>query len=107
MSAATLEIPIGARGPAASLARCLQCGIALEGEPRCERCGREYPEVDGILEAIGPLTGTNRISARFYDSPLWTKFRFWERVFLVCQGPGEARARKKVLRHLPECRQAR
>jgi SAM-dependent methyltransferase len=106
-SAATLDTQFNAPGPAASLARCITCGSALEGAPRCDRCDRLYPEVDGILEAIGPLTGTNRISATFYDSPLWTKFRFWERVFLVCQGPGEGRARKKVLRHLPDCRQAR
>ena len=39
------------------LARCLDCGSGLAGRDACPGCGRAYPEVDGILEAIGPLTG--------------------------------------------------
>jgi SAM-dependent methyltransferase len=63
-------------------------------------CGRPYPEVDGIIHAIGPLRGTNRIAARFYDGPCWPRFKPWEQLFLWFQGPGPARARQQVLRHL-------
>ena len=102
MTAASLEPVTDARGSAAALARCVRCGRRLDGADSCPGCLHEYPERDGILHALaGPLTGTNRVSAAFYDSPHWARFRFWERVFLVCQGPGEARARQKVLRHLP------
>jgi SAM-dependent methyltransferase len=107
MTAASLDTLPEAPRPAASLARCLGCAVALEASLRCARCGREYPEVDGILHAIGPLTGTNKIAAAFFDSPNWTRFKFWERVFLVIHGPGQARARWKVLRHLPEFSHAR
>ena len=108
MAAASLDPRTDARGLVAALARCLRCGRRLEGSETCPGCMHAYPERDGILEALaGPLTGTNKISAAFYDSPHWARFRFWERVFLVCQGPGEARARRKVLRHLPDLAQAR
>jgi ubiquinone/menaquinone biosynthesis C-methylase UbiE len=43
----------------------------------------------------------NRIAADFYNGPLWPKFRFWERLFWVCNG-GERRARNVILRHLPD-----
>jgi SAM-dependent methyltransferase len=56
---------------------------------------------DGILEAIGPLTGRNRIAADFYDGPGWLKFRRWEQGFLVLQG-GIRRARMQILRHVLE-----
>ena len=84
------------------LARCLTCRRGLLGRDSCATCGRSYPEVDRILEAIGPLTGTNRIAAAFYDGPNWRRFRPWERLFLWFQGPGPDRARRQVLRHLPE-----
>jgi ubiquinone/menaquinone biosynthesis C-methylase UbiE len=42
----------------------------------------------------------NRVAQDFYDSPLWPKFRFWERVTWLCNG-GERRARDQVLKHLP------
>jgi SAM-dependent methyltransferase len=56
---------------------------------------------DGILDAICPLTGRNRITAAFYDGPGWRRFRLWERLFLTIQG-GQARARRQILRHLPD-----
>ena len=86
----------------AMLARCLTCRRGLLGRDSCATCGRSYPEVDRILEAIGPLTGTNRIAAAFYDGPSWRRFRPWERLFLWFQGPGPDRARRQILRHLPE-----
>lgn len=88
--------------PAARLARCIACAAPLRGSEACPHCGRPYPEKDGILHAIGPLRGTNRIAAAFYDGPTWDRFRLWERLFLWFQGPGPDRARRQVLRHLPE-----
>jgi SAM-dependent methyltransferase len=91
-----------------SLWRCIDCGSGLEaasdGEG-CPACGRSYPWVGGIVHAMRPLSGTNRIAARFYDGPHWLRFRPWEELFLWFQGPGPARARRQVLRHLdgPEC----
>src|SRR5207237_8503455 len=93
--------------PAMALGRGLACGGGLEGRDACPGCGREYPEVEGIVHAIGPLSGTNRIAARFYDGPCWPRFRPWEQLFLWFQGPGPARARRQVLRHLPRVEQAR
>jgi SAM-dependent methyltransferase len=94
------------RETAAALAVCLDCASALEGRDACPGCGRRYPEEHGILSAIGPLTGRNRIAAAFYDGPHWRRFRPWERFFLVCQG-GQRAARRKILRHLPRTAQAR
>jgi SAM-dependent methyltransferase len=65
-----------------------------------------YPEHEGILEAIGPLTGRNRIAAAFYDGPGWHRFRPWERFFLAFQG-GKVGARRAILRHLPDLAFAR
>jgi len=91
----------------ARLARCLDCGAALDGRPECPSCRRPYPVSGGILEAIGPLVGTNRTAAAFYDSPDWSRFRFWEDVFLWFQGPGVSAARRQVLRYLPDVPAAR
>jgi SAM-dependent methyltransferase len=96
-----------APSPALCLARCLVCGAPLEGRARCPECREAYTEIDGILQAIGPLTGTNHVAAKFYDSPAWAKFRFWEQVFLWFQGPGVRAARRQVLRYLPERESAR
>jgi SAM-dependent methyltransferase len=85
---------------ALEIARCLDCGARLEGRAACARCGRVHAESGGIVEAIGPLRGRNRIAASFYDGPLWARFEPWERVFLFFQGPGEPAARRKVLTHL-------
>lgn len=87
--------------PASALARCLDCHRALEDAGACARCGRAYPTREGIWEAIGSLSGTNRIAAEFYDSPGWQRFRPFEQLFLWFQGPGSRHARWKVLRHLP------
>jgi SAM-dependent methyltransferase len=81
------------------LARCLDCSGPLGGRPACPGCGRLYPESGGILTAIGPLTGRNRVAGAFYDGPGWARFRPWERLFLRLQG-GETRARRQILRHL-------
>lgn len=90
----------GPRLTARDLLRCVGCGAAVAGRPECPVCGRSYPEAGGLVEAMGPLEGRNRISAAFYDSPRWARFEPWERLFLFFQGPGEAAARRKVLRHL-------
>ncbi len=61
----------------------------------------EFPARGGIVEAIGSLSGRNRIAAAFYDGPGWRSFRTWEHAFLALQG-GQRRARLPILRHLPE-----
>jgi SAM-dependent methyltransferase len=63
--------------------------------------------VDGVVEAIGTLSGTNRIAATFYSGPGWSKFQPFEQLFLWFQGPGPARARRRVLRFLPRKDSAR
>ena len=95
-------LPLASAAPApsiAELARCISCTARLGGEPRCPRCARDYQASGGILEAIGPLTGRNRVVADFYDGPGWVKFRPWEQAFLVLQG-GLRRARMEILQHL-------
>jgi SAM-dependent methyltransferase len=81
------------------LARCLACTQPLRGESCCLACGRAYPMRDGIMEAIGPLSGRNQIVADFYDGPGWARFRPWEQLFLLVQG-GIRRARMEILRHV-------
>jgi len=81
------------------LACCLSCATPLLGEPACPKCRRVYPLRNGILEAIGPLSGRNRIVAAFYDGPGWVKFKPWEQRFLMLQG-GARKARREILRHL-------
>jgi SAM-dependent methyltransferase len=95
------------RTMAAALVRCLDCRFSLQGAEACPRCGRSHPVVDGIVEAIGPLSGMNRIAASFYNGAGWTKFQAFEQVFLWFQGPGPARARRRVLRFLPRRERAR
>jgi SAM-dependent methyltransferase len=81
------------------LARCLLCGQPLRGESRCLACGHAHPLRDGIMDAIGPLSGRNQIVADFYDGPGWVRFRPWEQAFLIVQG-GIRRARTEILRHV-------
>jgi SAM-dependent methyltransferase len=59
----------------------------------------EFGERDGILEAIGPLAGRNRIAAAFYDGPGWARFRRFEQGFLRVVG-GVRRARRQILQAL-------
>jgi SAM-dependent methyltransferase len=75
--------------------------MRLRGEADCPQCRRAYRVRDGILEAIGPLSGRNRIVAAFYDGPGWRRFRPWEQGFLLLQG-GVRKARMEILRHLVE-----
>jgi SAM-dependent methyltransferase len=92
---------------ASSVWRCIACGAGLEECEACRECGRRIQVVDGIVHAAGPLRGTNRIAAGFYDGRCWPRFRPWEQLFLWFQGPGPARARRQVLRHLPQIESAR
>ena len=107
MSAATVEPLASAAGPLASIARCVGCGRALRGSTTCPGCGRAFPVVDGLFEAIGPLRGTNRVAAAFYEGPSWSRFKRSEAFFLRLQGPGVRAARDQVLRHLPRLPRAR
>jgi SAM-dependent methyltransferase len=65
-----------------------------------------FPGRGGIVEAIGPLSGRNRVAAAFYDGPGWRRFRPWEHAFLVLQG-GQRRARLRILGHLPDVAESR
>jgi SAM-dependent methyltransferase len=85
----------------ADLAACLSCQLPLRGELNCPHCRRAYPVRDGILHAIGPLSGRNRIAATFYDGPGWARFRPWEQGFLVMLG-GIRRSRMEILRNVIE-----
>jgi ubiquinone/menaquinone biosynthesis C-methylase UbiE len=85
--------------------RCLKCRGALHYQPSapalfCPRCASRLPIENDILIVKDQTTLNNEVAQRFYDSPLWPKFRFWEWFTWVCNG-GERRARNKVLRHLP------
>lgn len=86
--------------PIVALLRCLDCRGAVGPGGACEGCGRAYPERGGIVEAIGPLKGRDRITEEFYGGPAWERFRPWERRFLAMNG-GNRRARRPILRHLP------
>jgi ubiquinone/menaquinone biosynthesis C-methylase UbiE len=86
--------------------RCLKCPGALKYDPSahamtCAACKSSLPIDDEILLASEQTTDNNQVAQVFYDSPLWPKFRFWEKFTWFCNG-GERRARNKVLRHLPQ-----
>jgi SAM-dependent methyltransferase len=84
--------------------QCPGCGGGLEAGPgdglNCPTCRRLFPFHDGILDMLPPLEGNNRVAADFYNGPLWPRFRFWEWFTFLCNG-GERRARRQVMRHLP------
>jgi len=85
--------------------RCLNCQGALQFDPatsalQCARCAARLAIDNDILIVKDQTSDNNQVAQRFYDSPLWPKFRFWEWFTWVCNG-GERRARNKVLRHLP------
>jgi ubiquinone/menaquinone biosynthesis C-methylase UbiE len=66
----------------------------------CTACGAEYRVQDGILIAQRSFAGANDAAAKFYDGALWSRFKFWERLFFWLQG-GEHRARRQYMKFLP------
>ncbi len=82
-----------------ALMTCLRCRAPLSGSGLCRACGATYLNTGGIVEAIGPLRGRNRVAADFYGGKGWSRFRPWERAFLALMG-GNRRARGAILRHL-------
>src|SRR5947209_3954557 len=85
------------------LLRCVTCHAPLAGSESdlaCTACGAAYPVRDGVLVVKDEPAADNKIARDFYNSPLWPKFRFWERFFWACNG-GERRSRDVILRHLP------
>jgi ubiquinone/menaquinone biosynthesis C-methylase UbiE len=94
--------------------RCVACAGRIQAgaaaaspgvEPAfaCAACGRAYPTRAGVLVVKDELAADNQIAADFYNSSLWPKFRFWERMFWLTHG-GERRCRDIILRHLPQQR---
>lgn len=67
----------------------------------CAACGSNYRIEDDILILKNETSANNRVAQDFYDSPLWPKFRFWEKFTWFCNG-GERRARNQVLKYLPQ-----
>jgi ubiquinone/menaquinone biosynthesis C-methylase UbiE len=67
----------------------------------CTSCGAHYRIEDEILVIKDRTADNNGVAQEFYDSPLWPKFRFWEKFTWFCNG-GERRARNAVLKHLPD-----
>lgn len=91
------------------LLQCVACSGRLEpanDDLACTNCGRSYPIRRGYLDTLQPLAGNNKVAADFYNGPLWPRFRFWEWFTFLCNG-GETRARKQVLKHLPNLSGAR
>jgi SAM-dependent methyltransferase len=74
-------------------------GPAQEGLA-CMACHRVFPLRDGLLDMLKPLQGNNKIAADFYNGPLWPRFRFWEWFTFLCNG-GERRARRQIMKYLP------
>ncbi len=85
--------------------RCPSCrgDLSATGEAAldCPECGGHYRIDDGLLIFRDKTEANNSVAQEFYDSPLWPKFRFWEKFTWVVNG-GERRARNAVLRHLPD-----
>jgi ubiquinone/menaquinone biosynthesis C-methylase UbiE len=84
--------------------RCPSCAsslIALSKDLACSGCGATFPVRDEILVVKDRIEDNNRVAQEFYDSPLWPRFRFWEKFTWFCNG-GEKRARNQVLKHLPQ-----
>ena len=104
MATITLE-PLGAWTDPGPL-RCPRCNGALRRTDAgfdcgAKGCGASLPIRDGVLVVSAALADDNKIAADFYNSKLWPKVRFWERIFWVLNG-GERRARDMVLGHLPK-----
>lgn len=84
--------------------QCVECGGRLGPGADvlvCVECGRPFVVRDGILETMTGLDGNNKVAADFYDGPLWPRFRFWEWFTFLCNG-GERRARRQIMKHLPD-----
>ncbi len=88
------------------LLRCPRCAGGLVPAPSrltCAGCDAAFPIRDGILVVKEQTDDNNRVAQEFYDSALWPKFRFWEKVTWVCNG-GE---RKAPTRFSGTCRGSR
>ena len=87
------------------LLRCPDClgdlGAENESDIRCTVCSRIYPVRGSILDMGAPRGGSNRITADFYDSDRWIRFRVWEKVFWFIVG-GEEQGRREVMKHFPD-----
>lgn len=87
------------------LLRCTDCLGDLSAEKetavRCTSCGRLYRIRGSILDMGAPKDGSNLITADFYDSVRWKRFRFWEKLFWFIVG-GEEQGRREVIKHLPD-----
>src|SRR5262249_44869626 len=85
--------------------RCTRCRGALNYDAApalaCAGWGLRFAIEDDILIVTEQTSANNRVAQGFYDSPLWPKFRFWEKFTWLCNG-GERRAREHVLKHLPQ-----
>jgi len=84
--------------------KCAQDKSAMAGDNpaiECPSCGTSYRIEDNILILKDQTSANNLVAREFYDSPLWPKFRFWEKFTWFCNG-GERRARNQVLKHLPQ-----
>jgi ubiquinone/menaquinone biosynthesis C-methylase UbiE len=93
--------------------RCPRCqaGLKLAGDDGpgavdtlavvCPACAASYRVDNQILVLKDQTSKNNLVAQEFYDSPLWPKFRFWEKFTWFCNG-GERRARNQVLEHLPQ-----
>jgi 2-polyprenyl-3-methyl-5-hydroxy-6-metoxy-1,4-benzoquinol methylase len=88
-----------------SLLRCNVCHGPLHFESpeelSCPGCPRKLKIENGILHLTTEFEGNNAIAAKYYNSPLWPKFRFWEWVSLYLPRGGEKNARNEVLGNLP------
>lgn len=86
------------------LIQCIDCGGTVEPAAnealRCLSCRRTYPIRQGMLDTLPALEGNNKVAADFYNGPLWPKFRFWEWFTFLLNG-GETRARRQIMKHLP------
>ena len=84
--------------------RCPRCHGALHRTDagfECDAEGAILPIRDGVLVVRDTPKDDNKVAADFYNSKLWPKVRFWERMFWALNG-GERRARDLVLQRLPD-----
>lgn len=107
MNSATEISPAKTEGwlAAAALLRCPKCSGQVTYESSelltCSTCAARFAIVNDVLHLNSEYVGNNAIAAEYYNSRLWPKFRFWESMAYLPRG-GERKARREVLRHLPE-----